>query len=1175
MSKLEIASLNVRGLQDNNKRKRIFQTFRNSKFDIILLQETHSTDEDVILWKKDWIGRAFFSSLNSTKSGVAILCKESKNFKVEFENSDKAGRIISVTVETQKNKFQITNIYAPNIPLQRKTFFDKLKGYVTPKYEVILGGDFNMVENLTMDRQGGNPNRQHLYGLEELNEIKQNCNLTDIWRTQNKFKMKFTYENGILDFKSRIDRFYMWNQAEKQFSIRSDIIQNKLSDHHMITLSLKNITTNKRGPSYWKLNTSILENKDYKQKIETFWINWKNKKNIYPDQTKWWDMAKQYIQGITKDFCIDFKQNQNELLVEYRAEIDSLYQQRPIDHEKINEIQNNIDIIEERSLKGAMVRSRTKFIENEETPSKFFYAAESVFQKNKTITALKDKSGKIVTTDKEILKSAQTFYEELYKKAQINKSEQDKLINNYEKKISDNWHNKLKENFTEKEIYNSLKDMSEDSAPGKDGIPMEFYRTFWYLIKEDFTNLVNYIFFEKQEITKTMKTAIISLIPKTTPEETNIAKWRPISLLCVDYKIITKTITNRLLPTLSEIISSEQSAAVPGRHIYDNLFTIRDLINYSNKKHIPTYILSFDQEKAFDKVDRDYMFRCLERMNYPQQFVEFIRILYCETYSQVQNNGHMSEEFLLERGVRQGCPLSFPLYCVQNDVFSHDILKDKDIKGFNLPGKKGNLKLSQYADDTSFISSNFEDIPLLFEKFSKYEKATGCTLNAHKTKGLLIQTNTVARICQKYPITWCTDEFVRILGVHFNNDYQHTKYFNMQACIRQMEECAKTQSQRNLSLKGKTVVINTLILSKLWFMANVFPIPKDLIPEINKIIFGYLWKGSAAEPIARETLFLPRDRGGLGILVPLIQGQALRIKYLLQLAKQDNNNIWTYLGRYWVSSKIHNFTPHWQFLRSNVIPKNYDSYVPDCYSDILPLTKDNIKDILKKEATTKNIYRTIVDKHTNNYEIASEMKWNSIRQEILPWKCMWQNTFNSYNMPQENNIYFKILHRVLYVNQKIYDNAYNKNNLSPFCNNCKTKRETILHALYECTDKYKIWKHFFQIINKLNSAAKMTSTNCVLILNALVKDKKSKKLLLTIHITILKEIWIARNLLKHQKKSLTNDVIIRKIITKLREIIRINFQKHLRQETLETFKKNFCINEALCSVIGNDLTIHL
>ena len=194
-----------------------------------------------------------------------------------------------------------------------------------------------------------------------------------------------------------------------------------------------------------------------------------------------------------------------------------------------------------------------------------------------------------------------------------------------------------------------------------------------------------------------------------------------------------------------------------------------------------------------------------------------------------------------------------------------------------------------------------------------------------------------------------------------------------------MKECAKTQSQRNPSLKGKTIVINTWISSKLWFTANVFPIPKDLIPEINKIIFGYLWKGSAAKPIARKTLFLPRDRGGLGILVPLIQGQALRVKYLMQLGKKDNNNIWTYLGRYWVSSKIHKFTPHWQFLRSNVIPKNYDSYVPDCYSDIIPLTKENINEIFKKETPTKNIYRTIVDKHTKIYEIASQMKWNSIR----------------------------------------------------------------------------------------------------------------------------------------------------------------------------------------------------
>ena len=124
-----------------------------------------------------------------------------------------------------------------------------------------MDGDCNIVKDLTIDRQGGNPNRQHQYGLEQLNEINQNCSLIDIWRTQNKFKMQFTYENNLLDFKSRIDRIYLWKHAGKIFSTLSDILPNTLSEHHLTCLSLKNITINKTGPSYWKLNTSILENK--------------------------------------------------------------------------------------------------------------------------------------------------------------------------------------------------------------------------------------------------------------------------------------------------------------------------------------------------------------------------------------------------------------------------------------------------------------------------------------------------------------------------------------------------------------------------------------------------------------------------------------------------------------------------------------------------------------------------------------------------------------------------------------------------------------------------------------------------------------------------------------------------------------------------------------------------
>ena len=100
-----------------------------------------------------------------------------------------------------------------------------------------------------------------------------------------------------------------------------------------------------------------------------------------------------------------------------------------------------------------------------------------------------------------------------------------------------------------------------------------------------------------------------SNVAKNRTPLTVIARWRPISLPCVGYKIIAKVLTNRLLPTLDEIISAEQSAPVPNRSIHNN-FTIRGLLEYSDKKKIPTYILNFDQEKAFDKVDLNYMFTC-------------------------------------------------------------------------------------------------------------------------------------------------------------------------------------------------------------------------------------------------------------------------------------------------------------------------------------------------------------------------------------------------------------------------------------------------------------------------------------------------------------------------------------------------------------------------------------
>ena len=92
--------------------------------------------------------------------------------------------------------------------------------------------------------------------------------------------------NNLADFKSRIDRFYLTSELENNYKIKTQIIQNYLSDHWMITLVCPKNET-KRGLSYWKLNSSILQNKEYQNKITSFWQKWQQRKQNPHDPTVW------------------------------------------------------------------------------------------------------------------------------------------------------------------------------------------------------------------------------------------------------------------------------------------------------------------------------------------------------------------------------------------------------------------------------------------------------------------------------------------------------------------------------------------------------------------------------------------------------------------------------------------------------------------------------------------------------------------------------------------------------------------------------------------------------------------------------------------------------------------------------------------------------------------------
>ena len=164
---------------------------------------------------------------------------------------------------------------------------------------------------------------------------------------------------------------------------------------------------------------------------------------------------------------------------------------------------------------------------------------------------------------------------------------------------------------------------------------------------------------------------------------------------------------------------------------------MRDLIDYAEFKNLPSFILSIDQEKVFDKVDRAFLLQLLQKFNLGENFISFVNTLYYEVLASVLNCGFLSASFSTEMGFRQGDPLSLLLYVFVAEALALVIRADSRIESLPLPGTSKPLKIQQYADDSNFFARDKKSVRYFFEKVKLFEKASGSVINTSKTKVLL------------------------------------------------------------------------------------------------------------------------------------------------------------------------------------------------------------------------------------------------------------------------------------------------------------------------------------------------------------------------------------------------------------------------------------------------------
>ena len=357
----KIVSLNVRGLNNSIKRRKVFKWLHRQTAHCYFLQETFSTEQSINIWRSEWGGNIFYSHGSNHSKGVMILVNPRYQLEVIRSIKDKNGRSIILEIKLDNQNLALANVYAPNDISQQIKFYQDLNQTLSgfSDCNLIIGGDFNCA--LTpKDRKSV---KQHSNKPTVINEIEHLCSnfaLTDIWRELNPQALSFTWHDQAFKSQSRLDFFLI--TADLVFLTKeSNIMHTPFSDHSAIMLNIQSVDQRKKsGPGFWKFNASLLEKMcvNIPALIEKY-------KDVTDLGLKWY-VIKMEIRGFTVQYskrrARSEKDQEKQLLKKVNDLQEKLCSSRN-DPNVLNEyysLKAKLEKLSNRKIKGTILRSKAR-----------------------------------------------------------------------------------------------------------------------------------------------------------------------------------------------------------------------------------------------------------------------------------------------------------------------------------------------------------------------------------------------------------------------------------------------------------------------------------------------------------------------------------------------------------------------------------------------------------------------------------------------------------------------------------------------------------------------------------------------------------------------------------------------------------------------------------------------
>ena len=358
-----------------------------------------------------------------------------------------------------------------------------------------------------------------------------------------------------------------------------------------------------------------------------------------------------------------------------------------------------------------------------------------------------------------------------------------------------------------------------------------------------------------------------------------------------------------------------------------------------------------DFEKAFDSLEWHYMDEVLKVYNFGEDFKRWCKVLYTHSNSCVINGGNFSKFFRLERGCRQGDPLSPYLFILCIEPLAKAIENSKNIKGIKVKDKT--YKLGQYADDTFLLlDGSAESLEGATNLLNRFFRCSGLKTNVEKTQVAWLgsRTQSLDRLQPHVKMKW-VNSFC-LLGIKFNADLDGMVKINFEPKLMEIEALLKEYQKRKLSLLGKVTVIKALAIPKLVHLFSVLPSPpQDMIIRLEKLFKNFIWNHGKVR-ISNKQLQQPVEKGGVKLTNTKKLIDSLKISWLKRLLKDQGS---------------------WQELFKEVIAQDY--------RQIWELDLTSLKELAKRQ--TNKFWKEVLE------------SWYRFRSLNDPSEYLWYPIWNS------------------------------------------------------------------------------------------------------------------------------------------------------------------------------------